>query len=591
MKKVLLILSCLLSFALRGQVVFKSIVPQQPIVVGESFRVQYVAEGAENFDHFIAPSFSGFSVLPGPEVYNSNSLTNKDRKFRNTIYTLKAIKVGRHRIAGAVAGIDGRNYRSDDVWIEVITIEEAEQQRRENGAVNDNSPYFLKPGEDPYDKIRQNLFVKVLVDKKTCYIGEAVVATFKLYSRLESKSEIIKNPGLYGFTVHDMVGLSDKVVTTETVNGRPFDVHTIRQVQLYPLQVGSFTIDPMEINNKVEFSRSYVIKKTEQEISEGGSLKEDEMPAPGTVMFESNTRTEPVNITVRPTPSKNRPSDYNGATGRFNIKASFEKNELAKNEEGYLVLTISGKGNFSQISAPVIQWPKGVEGFDPSLKESIEQSVAPLRGNKSFRYPFVTDSSGTYKFPLISFSFFDPDTNTYRTVYSSVGEVVVTNKEKTNSPIVPATRKKSIMEVNRKASRMAVVIVGALVILILLYWSTRKKEPIKVVTINAEAPSRPTTEEILYPVLQLLDGSDREFYSSLYHTIWSQLGAQFHLSGTEMNKQVLGLKLMQIEFSGREELLSIIQTCEAGMFTSAQMEGNRMELLERVRQLLNELQS
>ena len=90
-----------------------------------------------------------------------------------------------------------------------------------------------------------------------------------MYSRLESKSDIVKNPGFYGFTVHDMVNLADKQVSTEKVNGKFFDVHTIRKVQLYPLQAGVFTIDAMEVKNKVEFSRSIVNKKTEQEIIEG----------------------------------------------------------------------------------------------------------------------------------------------------------------------------------------------------------------------------------------------------------------------------------------------------------------------------------
>ena len=107
------------------------------------------------------------------------------------------------------------------------------------------------------------------IDKKTCYAGEPVVATFKLYSRLQSKSDIIKNPGFYGFSVHDMINLDDKMVNTEEFNGKEFDVHTIRQVQLYPLQAGIYTIDAMEVKNKVEFSRSVVNKKAEQEIIEG----------------------------------------------------------------------------------------------------------------------------------------------------------------------------------------------------------------------------------------------------------------------------------------------------------------------------------
>ena len=57
--------------------------------------------------------------------------------------------------------------------------------------------------------------MKVLVDKKVCFVGEPVTATFKLYSRLESKSDIVKNPGFYGFTVQDMINLDNRLTAVE----------------------------------------------------------------------------------------------------------------------------------------------------------------------------------------------------------------------------------------------------------------------------------------------------------------------------------------------------------------------------------------
>ena len=44
-----------------------------------------------------------------------------------------------------------------------------------------------------------------------------------------------------------MVEVGDKMESEEKLNGHWFDVHTIREVQLYPLQAGTFTIDAMEL--------------------------------------------------------------------------------------------------------------------------------------------------------------------------------------------------------------------------------------------------------------------------------------------------------------------------------------------------------
>ena len=91
--------------------------------------------------------------------------------------------------------------------------------------------------------------------------------TFKLYSRLESKSDIVKNPGFYGFTVQDMINLDDRLTAVENINGKNFDVHIVRKdCELYPLRPGIFNIDAMEVQNRVEFSKVPSPKKQSRKL-------------------------------------------------------------------------------------------------------------------------------------------------------------------------------------------------------------------------------------------------------------------------------------------------------------------------------------
>jgi hypothetical protein len=237
MRQIPFILFLIFAFgSVRAQVSFRTIVPQSAIVEGESFQVQYILEDAENPENLEAPLFKGFRIVTGPNTY-TGSANGFDgvKQLRNAVFTLEAIKPGTYIIPGAIVIVDGKKLKSNKAIVEVISIAEARKRYRQQMANAQNSEYFLRPGEDPYQKIGRNLFVKVDIDRKTCVVGEPVVATFKLYSRLESKSDIIKNPGFYGFTVHDMISLNDHQSTIETIEGKPFDVHTIRKVQLYPL--------------------------------------------------------------------------------------------------------------------------------------------------------------------------------------------------------------------------------------------------------------------------------------------------------------------------------------------------------------------
>jgi hypothetical protein len=552
--------------------------------------VQYIIEDAGKLSNFKPPAFINFRIVAGPNIYTGTVQTLSGiKQISNSVYTLMAVKPGHFLIAGASATINGKLMRSNDAVVEVISKKEATNRfNKETAAIN--ADYFLRPGEDAYEKIRKNLFLKMLVDKKNCFVGEPVLATFKLYSRLESKSDIVKNPGFYGFTVQDMINLADKQVATENVHGKLFDVHTIRKVQLYPFQPGTFTIDAMEVKNTVEFSRSAVNKKTEQEIVEGVLGNEDhEVAAENTAIFKTDISTEPVTIEVRPVPVKNKPVNFNGATGIFRISASVVKDTLAKNEEGILEITISGKGNFIQLNAPSIQWPDGIEAFEPAIKDTLDKTQSPLSGSRIFRYSFVSANFGIYTIPSLSFSFFNPDSGHYKVINTEPLQVNVSNEEKINHQVLKNTI------ANKKGMSEKYLLIGMAVLVlcfITLLWLFRSKKRITDQTaIPVLAKTALPVNEILAPSFLLVHADDKSFYTSLYQAIWSFFSNSFNLSGSEMNKRTLTIKLKENKAGPEliEEIQHLLQQCEAGMFTNADLLYDKNGLLQKTKITLEEI--
>jgi len=585
-KMLLFILLLAITGLTNAQTSFQTVVPSLPVVAGEAFRVQYVLKGEAIVENFTTPDFRPFRMVTGPDIYNAESQgVIYPEPSKNYVFTLVAPKPGKYKIPGALVKYDGRQVRSNEVLVDVVSKEVASKIFGQDLS----SDYILRPGENVQEKIRQNLFVKVSVNKKTCYAGEPVMATFKLYSRLESRSDIVKNPGFYGFTIYDMVNLQDKIVATENINGRIFDVHTIRQVQLYPLQAGTFFIDAMQVKNKVEFSKSAVSKRTEQEISEGllGIDVNDE-PAEGTEVFETNMSTEPLTIVVKPLPERNKPPGFTGATGKFTIAATLVKNELAKNEEGFLDVTITGKGNFIQLEAPSIQWPTGIEGFEPVLKDELDKTSLPLSGTRTFRYPFVCATAGTYELPPIAFSFFNTDSNTFSTVVTKGIKAVVNNIEKKS--IASSEGKTSINAASENAARTAAIIVAILVLSILAYWSVKKKETPKVIS-EVTPPALPSIQSLLAPAVAANAEGSPAFFREIHQAIWNFLQQRFGFTGSEMNKQVVLTRMNAagINSSISTQLMSILEQSEAGIFTNAIIDEDREVLLNTTMEVLENI--
>ncbi|MGZ8515923.1 MAG: BatD family protein [Chitinophagaceae bacterium] len=575
---------------IQAQKDFKTIVTQGPVVAGESFQVQYVLEDTDKDNEFFAPDFKGFRFVSGPNIYTGSAYgKGGTRKFKNIVYTLAADLPGKFVIPGASARIENRLIKSGNVFLEVISKSDAYKPGRQPTALQTNEDNFLSPGEEPYAKIRRNLFMKVLVDKRTCFVGEPVTAVFKLYSRLDSKSDIVKNPGFYGFTVQDMINLDDRITTNETVNGKEFDVHIVRKVQLYPLQAGLYSIDAMEVRNKVSFSKSEVNKKAEQEIIEGVFPGSDSPTDDNTAVFENSMSTVPLAISVKPTPQKNKPTEYSGATGDFKLVASLQKDELARNEEGELVVTISGKGNFTQLSAPFIQWPAGIEGFEPTVSDHLDHTQSPLNGKREFHFRFVSAKPGNYELPAVGFSFFNPDTNNYKTIYTKPANVQIANLEKYFEKV----EVKSSKAKEQKKHLAWWVVAGGVLASVLLFILIRreKKQQIKPVPDTGVADRRPNVAEVLQPAITFSAADDKTFYNILRNCIWNFFTEHFGLTGSKMNKSTLLVAMQQkkIDEKSRTAILSLLDQCETGIFTSAGDVADKKRLLGETKETLERI--
>jgi hypothetical protein len=100
--------------SLHAQISFKTKVSQQPIVVGESFQVQYTISNAEKISGFdVSSSFKSFRFVSGPDIYNGKETgMNRMKQIKNYVFTLEAIRPGHFTIHGTWATIDGKTTRS-----------------------------------------------------------------------------------------------------------------------------------------------------------------------------------------------------------------------------------------------------------------------------------------------------------------------------------------------------------------------------------------------------------------------------------------------------------------------------------------------
>ena len=264
------------------------------------------------------------------------------------------------------------------------------------------------------------------------YPGEIVPVTIKAYFKQDFRTDINSLPVLQGDGVV-MPQLREKPTQSqERVNGETYNVLTW-DTTLSGIKEGShhlsFTLDASLLIPQRRQGRS---------LFGGGGLFDDSMfNDPLFDSFFGGYQKKPISVKspqivfeVNPLPTKGRPANFTGAIGIFELKVTANHQELEVGEPLTLTMTISGRGNFDRVDAPIFPDSPDWKTYSPT-SSTADQGIS---GAKTFEQAIVAKNSTVKEIPALSFSYFDPDQKSYVTRTSSPINITV----KTSSAPPPA---------------------------------------------------------------------------------------------------------------------------------------------------------
>jgi hypothetical protein len=571
-----------------------TVLPSKTVVqLNETFQLQFVVEGANEVDEFIPPAFRNFEQLGGFEkttgvTWINGSLT----EYITFTVNLRPKLKGRLPIASAIVKANGRMATSSTLMIFVKPGAEQVTEERPD--------FYLLPNETVKDKIAKNLFIKATLDKRSCYVGEPILATFKLFTRLDSESKIVKRPSLNGFSVVDMEQPESGNFSKEMLNGKMYNCYLIRKVQLFPLQAGQLTIEPVEVENLVRLikAKARSTKETSTWLDAVmDKMKEAEIESAGTIEERVVLKSEELKVNVLDVPEKNKPESFNGAVGAFTMEASLLNTTIAANDNATLRVVIKGKGNLPMITAPVVNWPSGVDSFDAKLTEAIDKQNAPISGSKTFDIPFSVSKTGTFIIPAIHFSYFDQATKTYHTISSDTLQLQVTPAVKRKTPVF----EEAVLQDEGTPRWVWVASVGGTILLLLLTGlliqakRDKKKLPDTVMTTETETVvmEKTSIESFLQPANDAVDNAHKkQFYTLLMQGLQDYMIYRFQLQAQTVHTAAAVAILKQQQLTEEaDRYQQLMSACEITVFSPLELTDNREELLHAAQKLLQQIEA
>lgn len=566
-----------------------SVVADYPEVVnaGQQFNVSWTINSGGG--EFTEPSFTNFYKLMGPQTsYSSSTQIINGKISRETTYTyvyyLQALKEGKFVIPPATFTFKNKTYHSDSLRIEVVGGNAARQNVQPAGSNNTN---------EQVEENNDDVFVNLILDKKEVFLGEHIVATVKIYSRVDiSGINEIKFPWFEGFLKTDLITPPLTSLKRENVNGKIYGTGVVQQFLLYPQISGEINIDPVQISVLIQ-------QKAGQSDPFFGDFFSTYTTVPKAVFSKA------LKVKVNPLPGI-KPANFSGIVGKATLSATLNKDSVNVNDAVNLKLVVSGSGNLKLANTPEMKLPADLEIYDPKVTDDLKNGLNGTTGQKTFEYLLIPRHYGDFTIPPVSYSYFNLSTRQYEnlttpelhfyarksndqnagiTVYGGVSkeDVKYLGKDIRFIKSDPGLLKKSGNVFSSKRSFYSIYAFTLILFLVILFV---RREHIRrnsdLSSVRNRKAGKVAGKRLKEAEKCLKEKQPDKFYEEILKAIWGYLSDKLNIPVSELtrNSAVNSLTENGIPEAEITSLSSILDTCEYARFAPSSSAAEAEKIYE-----------
>ena len=581
MKKLSVILFLFCSVLLQAQKL-KVSADKNPAIVGEQIIIQYkINTKGENFK---SPNFKGLKVLsgPNPSTQSSYSFVNgKSKNSSSTTYSfyLKAVKEGTYTITPASINIKGEQIQSKAYTLKIVKRS--------------------KKNKDQQQALAENLFIKVEVSKRNIVVGEQILVTYKIFTRIDlHNTELSSLPALNGFWAKDLETSSR--FKRDIIDGIPYNVATIKKSVLTAQKSGNLVIDPMELKCSIRIQKKRNNRDPFASFFGGGYNLQEEF-----------IRSKP--ITIKVVEPSNPPSDFKGAVGNMSIKSEVDKTSITANDAITYKITITGTGNIELIEPLAIRFPEDFEVYDPKITDRIFEG-GRKRSVKTFEYLLIPRYKGEYTIPSENLILYNPKSKKYKTIKSNIHKLNIgaaKNNENevdgTNQQTVKSTQQDinyiftntSLQEIGERAisKKLFYILFFLPILLLILLWLflkiVRKKDP------KSEYWKKTKANKIALKRLKkakkcIISNDFDGFFEEIEKSLWGYFADKFKIQIAKLSKETISIYFNSSAINNniKGQFIALLDECEFARYAPASNKNAQMDrFLKKAKNIIIEVET
>lgn len=564
MKKTTIILTFLaviLTSGISAQNAVMNVRTRNTVSAGQTFQITFDVNA--HAQDFRTPSLKGLKLVGGPNTGFSSSTSIINGKMSQSVsntFTIlvQAEKEGTANVGAASCTVDGKTVTSKPFSVKVEKADPNSNHQQQNqsgwgwGQQQQRPRQQQQQDPQPSQNIDNNtLFARASISKNSLYQGEEAIIVYKIYTQVPlTQFQIDKLPRNKGFWSEDLSENMTQVKQyTETYNGRQYQVAEIRRGALYPQENGTLNIAPLKTD-------VVAIIQTQMQRQRTGTIFDFFIDDP----FFTPTRNQAVvksltsnSISVKVKPLPDAPAGFAGGVGHFDIKAKTDLDQLHAGDAFTYSVTVSGRGNLSLLEAPAIEFPKGMEVYEPRVIDNINKGDNGLSGSRTFEWIVTPQTQGEYDMPDFDYVYFDPVSGQYITkkcnkIHIKVDKPLHNSSAKSdvkilNSDIHHISKQTKLNNINNHKAPVLfwiLTILPALAAALIVIIARRQQDIVSdEASMRLQRATKLARKRLRNAERHLNDGDDERFYEEIYKALWGGIADKFNIQQSLLSSDTI----------------------------------------------------
>lgn len=375
------------------------------------------AQGPVGTPEFSLPGFNRYYMMQGTDIRDENGRRTQVNTFT---YTLLPRFVGTHTIGPVEVVYNGDVYKADAVTVNVYAddLPEEAQSQQQNDTVSAESPVATASSLPPLEReirkqaaalARNPVFMTAAVSNVTPYVNQPVTLSVRFYYSVPIHNEA-------PYTKPSVTNIFMENGTSSEGTQKFGNTHFAYFEQRYTISgvsAGEAVIGPASVQYYTTSNDSVF-----------GML--DHILGGTALSKEQKASSRPIRMRIRPLPTQGKPASFYGAVGSgYTLTSKVDRDTVEAGEAVTFTITVQGPGNLKTTGDIKIPDITGFKTY-PATPTSDWIKNSATRSFKTFKTVFVPSASGTYTIPALAWSYFDPNSQTYKTLHSKEQVIQVT---------------------------------------------------------------------------------------------------------------------------------------------------------------------